>query len=202
MTKIKNIKKFIRQRKETHPVESHSDSALDVATTHAEDLTKPTGEISFDTKATDTVDPKYAQAATQETADQLRENRSMDNKRLLTAEMMNRSKMPQYPGLERWILVEKMGDGAFSDVYRARDSKMEFGEVAIKVLRSFEMNGNQVALPLTFPILPFPMASGAGSSQQINSLSSKFNLHFGVNEVAKDSGCARTSLGYTRLTSW
>ncbi|KAJ6106361.1 Serine/threonine-protein kinase srk1 [Penicillium capsulatum] len=51
--------------------------------------------------------------------------------------------MPKYPGLERWILVEKMGDGAFSNVYRAKDSTTEYGEVAIKVVRKFEMNSNQ-----------------------------------------------------------
>lgn len=52
--------------------------------------------------------------------------------------------MPRYPGLERWILLEKMGDGAFSNVYRAKDSTTEYGEVAIKVVRKFEMNSNQV----------------------------------------------------------
>jgi len=57
---------------------------------------------------------------------------------------MNRDKMPKHPGLERWILIEKMGDGAFSNVYRARDTTGELGEVAIKVVRKFEMNSNQV----------------------------------------------------------
>ncbi|KAG9805894.1 Ca2+/calmodulin-dependent protein kinase, partial [Aureobasidium melanogenum] len=48
-----------------------------------------------------------------------------------------------YPGLERWNLVEKMGDGAFSNVYRARDSQGVYNEVAIKVVRKFEMNSTQ-----------------------------------------------------------
>jgi serine/threonine protein kinase len=59
-------------------------------------------------------------------------------------EKTSRSKMPQYPGLDRWLLVEKMGDGAFSNVYRAKDTTGELGEVAIKVVRKFEMNSNQV----------------------------------------------------------
>lgn len=53
--------------------------------------------------------------------------------------------MPSYPGLERWLLREKMGDGAFSNVYRAYDSLGKHGEVAIKVVRKFEMNSKQRA---------------------------------------------------------
>merc|ERR1712230_328367 len=40
--------------------------------------------------------------------------------------------------------VEKMGDGAFSNVYKARDTQTH-DEVAIKVVRKFEMNSNQRA---------------------------------------------------------
>ncbi|KAJ8121242.1 hypothetical protein O1611_g10151 [Lasiodiplodia mahajangana] len=38
-----------------------------------------------------------------------------------------------------------MGDGAFSNVYRARDRQGDAGEVAIKVVRKFEMNNMQRA---------------------------------------------------------
>jgi hypothetical protein len=55
----------------------------------------------------------------------------------------SKSKFPIYPGLERWELVEKMGDGAFSNVYRARDLEGNAGEVAIKVVRKYEMNNLQ-----------------------------------------------------------
>jgi len=63
--------------------------------------------------------------------------------RIVAEEREARGKMPRYPGLERWNLVEKMGDGAFSNVYRARDSHGQWGEVAIKVVRKFEMNSQQ-----------------------------------------------------------
>lgn len=66
--------------------------------------------------------------------------------RLVEEERESKGKMPRYPGLERWNLVEKMGDGAFSNVYRARDTQGQWGEVAIKVVRKFEMNSNQVSL--------------------------------------------------------
>lgn len=64
--------------------------------------------------------------------------------KLVAEENESRSKFPNYPGLERWQLVEKMGDGAFSNVYRARDREGKLGEVAIKVVRKFEMNSMQV----------------------------------------------------------
>lgn len=78
--------------------------------------------------------------------------------KLIAEENASKSKFPRYPGLERWELVEKMGDGAFSNVYRARDTTGESGEVAIKVVRKYEMNSMQVsslrvvlsALPVSF----------------------------------------------------
>jgi hypothetical protein len=88
--------------------------------------------------------------------------------KLIAEENESKSKFPIYPGLERWELVEKMGDGAFSNVYRARDREGILGEVAIKVVRKFEMNSLQVRevwgpvhdlaspafllVPLSFPI--------------------------------------------------
>jgi hypothetical protein len=144
---MQSINNLIQQRKETRLVESHNDLAPDVSTIHAEHSTNPTGERSFATKAADSHEPKNAQAATQETSNQIRQERFVEIDRSVAAEIVNRPKMPQYPGLDRWILVEKLGYGAFSNVYRARDSTTEFGEVAIKVLRSFQMDSNQVKLP-------------------------------------------------------
>jgi hypothetical protein len=69
-----------------------------------------------------------------------------DIARMVAEEKASKNKLPRYPGLERWRLIEKMGDGAFSNVYRAVDTEGDAGEVAIKVVRKFEMNGNQVSL--------------------------------------------------------
>ncbi|KAI1655415.1 CAMK/CAMK1 protein kinase [Daldinia decipiens] len=63
--------------------------------------------------------------------------------KIVQEENENRNKFPRYPGLERWELLEKMGDGAFSNVYRAKDLKENAGEVAIKVVRKYEMNNMQ-----------------------------------------------------------
>ncbi|KAF4974374.1 hypothetical protein FZEAL_8706 [Fusarium zealandicum] len=65
--------------------------------------------------------------------------------KLIAEENASKSKFPRYPGLERWELVDKMGDGAFSNVYRARDTTGERDEVAIKVVRKYEMNSMQRA---------------------------------------------------------
>ncbi|KAF9193517.1 hypothetical protein BGZ51_003072 [Haplosporangium sp. Z 767] len=64
--------------------------------------------------------------------------------RIVAEEKQQKSKMPVYPGLERYTLLEKMGDGAFSNVYKAHDTKMD-RMVAVKVVRKFELNAHQRA---------------------------------------------------------
>lgn len=65
--------------------------------------------------------------------------------RMVAEDNESKGKLPRYPGLERWRLIEKMGDGAFSNVYKAVDLEGSAGEVAIKVVRKFEMNSSQVS---------------------------------------------------------
>jgi len=74
---------------------------------------------------------------------------------MLAEENETKGRLPKYPGLERWKLVEKMGDGAFSNVYRAIDTTGKAGEVAIKVVRKFEMNSQQVSCRIWAYIFPF-----------------------------------------------
>lgn len=81
--------------------------------------------------------------------------------RIVAEEREAKGKLPKYPGLERWTLLEKMGDGAFSNVYRARDTTGQYGEVAIKVVRKFEMNSQQVSISQRScpPFTLFPLSS-------------------------------------------
>ena len=65
--------------------------------------------------------------------------------KIVAEENERKSQFPKYRGLERWQLIDKMGDGAFSNVYKARDLRGHHGEVAIKVVRKFEMNNQQVS---------------------------------------------------------
>jgi serine/threonine protein kinase len=48
-------------------------------------------------------------------------------------------------GLEGFRLVEKMGDGAFSNVYKAVERKTG-RKVAVKVVRKYELNHTQVSV--------------------------------------------------------
>ncbi|KAI8979341.1 kinase-like domain-containing protein, partial [Mycotypha africana] len=52
--------------------------------------------------------------------------------RLLEADKKRRNCLPKYPGLERFQMVRKLGDGAFSNVYEAHDL-VTGKKVAIKV---------------------------------------------------------------------
>ncbi|KAF8165166.1 kinase-like domain-containing protein [Crassisporium funariophilum] len=61
---------------------------------------------------------------------------------VVTDERRQKSKMPLYKGLEEFTLEEKMGDGAFSNVYRAIEIKTG-KRVAIKVVRKYELNASQ-----------------------------------------------------------
>ncbi|KAF7776075.1 hypothetical protein Agabi119p4_4468 [Agaricus bisporus var. burnettii] len=53
-----------------------------------------------------------------------------------------KSKMPTYKGLEEFKLLEKMGDGAFSNVYHALEISTR-KKVAVKVVRKYELNASQ-----------------------------------------------------------
>ena len=146
MSTIQNIKNFIRHGKQARLVNPHSEPTTDISAVHAEQQPQPQGQFSPALNAFETSDLRgNGPAASQKAPEaQVRRDRSVEIETLVAEENLSRSKMPTYPGLDRWILVEKMGDGAFSNVYRARDSTTEYGEVAIKVVRKFEMNSNQV----------------------------------------------------------
>ncbi|TIB01977.1 hypothetical protein E3P96_02252 [Wallemia ichthyophaga] len=61
---------------------------------------------------------------------------------IVEQERRERSKMPSYPGLEQYEIIDKMGDGAFSNVYKALDTK-NHQKVAIKVVRKYELSSHQ-----------------------------------------------------------
>lgn len=61
---------------------------------------------------------------------------------MVREEREQKEKMPEYEGLEGFKLVEKMGDGAFSNVYKAID-RTSGQKVAVKVVRKYEMNASQ-----------------------------------------------------------
>ncbi|CAG8604569.1 423_t:CDS:2 [Cetraspora pellucida] len=62
--------------------------------------------------------------------------------RIVAEEREQKNRLPNYPGLERYRLLEKMGDGAFSNVYKAINVVTQ-EKVAIKVVRKRELNSAQ-----------------------------------------------------------
>ncbi|KAM5525937.1 hypothetical protein FOXYSP1_01981 [Fusarium oxysporum f. sp. phaseoli] len=145
MSTIQQLKNFIRHGKQARaaapeeaprkteqqqaPTVQHK-TASDPSNTHYARAQEPGNEYG---------DDDYARSKSKKRVD--------DEKlaKLIAEENASKSKFPRYPGLERWELVDKMGDGAFSNVYRARDTTGQQGEVAIKVVRKYEMNSMQTS---------------------------------------------------------
>lgn len=62
---------------------------------------------------------------------------------------LERTLLTSSQGLEEFKLIEKMGDGAFSNVYKAVDRRSG-QKVAVKVVRKYELNQSQVRQALFF----------------------------------------------------
>ncbi|KAL4808966.1 kinase-like domain-containing protein [Aspergillus unguis] len=145
MSTIQSLKNFIRHGKQARLVSPHAEATTNVSTVHAEK--QPQGAFSPAAGNLDAIDSKMgtgqqSQSAQRDSADTAgKRNREIEQ--IIADEKTNRTKMPSYPGLERYVLLEKMGDGAFSNVYRAKDTTGEFDQVAIKVVRKFELNSTQ-----------------------------------------------------------
>jgi len=81
----------------------------------------------------------HAQQQQQQQADAY----TKEAQQIVTEERQQAEKLPKYEGLvDRFDLICKMGDGAFSNVYKARD-RTTGKKVAIKVVRKYELNSNQ-----------------------------------------------------------
>lgn len=66
------------------------------------------------------------------------------SQQIIAEEVESRNRMPSYPGLEQYRLLEKMGDGAFSIVYKALE--VETGnQRAIKVVSKDQISSGQRA---------------------------------------------------------
>ena len=150
MSTIQNLKNFIRHGKQARIATPHAEPTTDISAVHAEHQRQPQAQYhpavgglgSIDRSKT--AQPGNVAASKQGTVSPTTRRHEQEIEQIIAEEKLSRSTMPKYPGLERWILLEKMGDGAFSNVYRARDSTGKEGEVAIKVVRKYEMNSKQV----------------------------------------------------------
>ncbi|KAF7331954.1 Protein kinase domain-containing protein [Mycena kentingensis (nom. inval.)] len=84
-------------------------------------------------------DPSPPPASTTPTEDKMSREAA---EQIVKQEREQKSQMPSYKGLENFKIVEKMGDGAFSNVYHAIDLTTN-KKVAVKVVRKYELNSSQ-----------------------------------------------------------
>ncbi|KAK2775490.1 hypothetical protein FQN52_009371 [Onygenales sp. PD_12] len=154
MSTIQSLKNFIRHGKQARIATPHAEPTTNVSAIHAQHQKQPQGQYPTAVGGLDALDSRLPPASKDSHASAQKQAEpsvkgglahTSELEQIVEEEKRVRSTMPKYPGLERWILLEKMGDGAFSNVYRARDSTGKFGEVAIKVVRKFEMNSKQRA---------------------------------------------------------
>lgn len=170
MSAIQNIKNFIRHGKQSKPL--NAEPTTNVSNVHAQpamsepllDHRAPQAHPIPGEFSAGAVDNRHQAARAAEvvahTVGQNQKKGASSKKdvdpsileRIIAEERESKGKLPKYPGLERWTLLEKMGDGAFSNVYRAKDNQGQYEQVAIKVVRKFEMNNGQVR---TKGFLPF-----------------------------------------------
>ncbi|KAK2797556.1 MAPK-activated protein kinase Srk1 [Emmonsiellopsis sp. PD_5] len=152
MSTIQSLKNFIRHGKQARQSTPHAEPTTNVSAIHAQHQKQPPGQYPTAVGGLDALDSRLPPASKDSHASAQKQAEpsvkgglahTSELEQIVEEEKRVRSTMPKYPGLERWILLEKMGDGAFSNVYRARDSTGKFGEVAIKVVRKFEMNSKQ-----------------------------------------------------------
>ncbi|KAF3935366.1 hypothetical protein ABW19_dt0210611 [Dactylella cylindrospora] len=158
---VQTFKNFIRHGKQardpgpaaptTASTNAHAHAVTEPA--YGTDVPKNRGEKGGDytvgagAQANLAAQAEYQAAQKQQAKQNVDESEDRDTAlaRIVAEERESRGRLPRYPGLERWILIEKMGDGAFSNVYRAKDSLGELGEVAIKVVRKYELSSSQRA---------------------------------------------------------
>ncbi|KAK4156140.1 Serine/threonine-protein kinase srk1 [Chaetomidium leptoderma] len=155
MSTIQQLKNFIRHGKQARAVDDPGRAKQDNSPPKAQQPAKNTmaARATDSVLATSSTAQSHAAAHHEHAQPQAVDFKTKQQKRvpdeniakLVAEENESKSKFPHYPGLERWELREKMGDGAFSNVYRARDREGDAGEVAIKVVRKFEMNSMQRA---------------------------------------------------------
>jgi serine/threonine protein kinase len=89
--------------------------------------------------------PNFREEAERIVADERAQSEKMPVYEVCLDSLLKMSLQLIVKGLEQYRLVEKMGDGAFSNVYKAVDRKTG-QKVAVKVVRKYELNSTQVRI--------------------------------------------------------
>ncbi|ODV96331.1 hypothetical protein PACTADRAFT_67754, partial [Pachysolen tannophilus NRRL Y-2460] len=133
---FENLKNFIRHGKQAHDTQVRNVENFDLFASSST-LNTPAGEPDMEIKNlinsdnNNVKESKYSKCV----AD------------IVKQENEERKKLPSYPYLTDYALLGKMGEGAFSIVYKAKDLKT--GDlVAVKIIRKYQMDQKQQALVL------------------------------------------------------
>jgi len=86
--------------------------------------------------------PQQQPAKAQPVATKQSQQITREVEKIVQEERLAKDKMPTYKGLERFKLIQKMGDGAFSNVYKALDLTSGT-KVAVKAVRKYELTSSQ-----------------------------------------------------------
>lgn len=87
--------------------------------------------------------PNYREEAERIVAEERAQTEKMPVYEVRSSAVHDTSLLTSLKGLEDYRLLEKMGDGAFSNVYKALEKKTG-RKVAVKVVRKYELNSSQV----------------------------------------------------------
>ncbi|KAK9447361.1 kinase-like domain-containing protein [Limtongia smithiae] len=120
MPVIENIKNFIRHGKQAHVFDDYETGTV---------VETAAVRVGSSAAAGYSPDMEYIER---------KDNYNAAIQQIVAEESAQSSKLPVYPGLDQWKLLEKMGDGAFSNVYKAQHR--DTGEIAaIKVVRKYDI---------------------------------------------------------------
>jgi len=138
MAVIENLKHFIRHGKQATTAGTNATAA---GTVTSDSLVGPPNSLSGSAPQSNTGIGNGAYSQPQGNLSRKECDEAIA--RIVAEEKEQSGKLPHYPGLEDWVLLQKMGDGAFSNVYEAKHR--ESGQkAAIKVVRKYELSNNQV----------------------------------------------------------
>ncbi|SGZ47243.1 CIC11C00000000810 [Sungouiella intermedia] len=142
-----NLKAFIRHGRQANDLKTRAVQGLSLTTSEADllaysDSTNGASVLASDLENSDLTSGSSRDFEEVPKKTEARKKYDEVANKLVEEEKQNRNAEVKYPNLEKYQVLEKMGEGAFSVVYKARH--LESGNlVAIKILRKYQMDNAQ-----------------------------------------------------------
>lgn len=145
-----NLKAFIRHGRQANNLKTRAVQGLSLTTSEADLLAYSDSNFGASVLPSDLENSDFTSGSSRD-VDDIPDHRSKSKSKkhydhvanqLVEEEKQHREAEVMYPNLEKYHIMEKMGEGAFSVVYRAQH--LETGTfVAIKILRKYQMDHAQ-----------------------------------------------------------